>query len=92
MRTVVVRDNDGLPSWKELDRFLERHALDFIGYDRERSSCTYPPKNQGHLQHEVGGEYNQEVPRCILRHGSQNGRNLDRRRLRPYDISKWWKK
>ena len=85
MRMVVVRISDGLRSWEELDRWLERYALDVIscGWER-RSGYTYPSKSQGHLEHEVGGKYNQEVPRCIFHHDSQNAWKLDFRCLRLY--------
>ena len=55
---VVVKDSDDLHCWKKLDRFLEKHVLNFKGHDQDRSCYTYPSKSQGHLKHEVGGEYN----------------------------------
>jgi len=64
-----------LRSWKELDRFLETR----VGRHRLRGGAggrTHPSKSQGHLKHEMGSEYNQEVPGRILRDGSQNGANF----------------
>jgi len=65
---VAIGDSDNLQTRKGLDRFLE--MLNDIG--RGRSSCTYPSKSQGHLKHEMGTEYDQEIPRRILRDGFQN--------------------
>jgi len=70
MRVVVIENSDDLQSRKGSDRFLE--TLNVIG--RGRVSCTYTSKSQGHLKHEMGTEYDQEVPRRILRDGFQKGR------------------
>jgi len=70
MSVVAIGDGDDLQNRKGLDRFLE--TLNDIGHSQ--GSCTYPSKSQGHLKHEMGTEYNQEIPRRILRDGSQNGR------------------
>jgi len=70
---VVTGDSDDLQSRKGLDRFLQ--TLNAIG--RGRRSCTYPSKSQSHLEHEMGAEYDQEVPRRILGDGSQKGRAPD---------------
>ena len=66
-------NNDDLQSRKGLNRFLQ--TLNVVG--RGRSSWTYPSKSQSHLEHEMGTEYNQEVPRRILRDGSQKRRAPD---------------
>ena len=66
-------NDDDLQSRKGSDRFLQ--TFNVVG--RGRSSWTYPSKSQSHLEHEMGTEYNQEVPRRILRDGSQKRRAPD---------------
>jgi len=71
--SVVIGDSDDLQNREGLDRFLE--ALNIIGCTR--GNCAYPSKSQGHLKHEMRTEYDQKIPRRILRDGSQNGRAPD---------------
>lgn len=42
---------------------------------------SYPSKSQSQFEHEMGGEYEQEVPRRILSDGFQNDRELESRLL-----------
>ena len=69
---VAIGESDDLQSWKGLDRSLG--TLNVIGRVRGTQSCTYPSKSQGQHKHEMGTEYDQEIPRRILRDGFQKGR------------------
>ena len=44
---------------------------------RGKNDYTHPCKVQGHLKHEMNGEYNQEIPSRILRNGFQNRRDSE---------------
>ena len=58
--------------WKELYRFLDREARikSHLLCGPERNDRAHPPKIQGHHEHKMRGEYDQEVPRRVLHDGS----------------------
>lgn len=51
--------------------------------ERKGSSRSYPSEGQCQLEYEMGGEYEEEIPRRIFRDGSQNRRELEPRLLGP---------
>ena len=69
------RIGDDLRSRKELDCFLQRRTLK--PQSKEISGWAYPPKYHNHHEHEMRGEYDQEVPSRVCRDVLQYARYLE---------------
>ena len=69
--------SNDLRGWNKLDRLLEVHIRCHWQKWGEGMVHTYPSEKQGHLKHEMGGEYDQEVPHRILCDGPQKARNFE---------------
>ena len=74
------RQLTGLEEVESLPREIRKGCF---GLQSRGEDCrTYPSKVQCQHEHEMGGEYNEEVPRCVLRNSVQNGRDTETRYLR----------
>ena len=75
-----------LRAWEKLDCWLREKARwsSSVAAEGGGNSHTHPPEVQGKHEYEVGSEYNEEVPRRILRNDVQYHPDLDPQRLRTF--------
>ena len=63
--------------WRDVER------MSSLATEREKNARTYPSKIQGQHEHQMGGEYDQEVAGRVLSNGVQDRSDLDFWELRP---------